>query len=409
MSGVCIRDNFPDPDGLLETAFTDFHEFLRVYGFGEGDYEIVFEEKQQSCYEAYTIDISKTRCVVLAGDTEGIRRAVVFLEDEMLRREGCFLPVGTITRAPFIKTRISRCFFSPHYNPNSEGELADEIEYYPTEYLNRLAHEGVNGLWIQERFFNLLPSDIVPEYGASSERRIKKLNRVIKRCARYGIRVYILGVEPASTYDNPLLTNHPDMLGHTFVRGLRTVCPSTEKGRAYIEESIKRLFTLAPDLAGFINISVGEAVASCGADETDPGLNCPHCLNAGLTKSGAITLCEHMMRRALDAVKPEAEIISWTYALRTFHDKNVSDYLENRDIRVPHLQNFEDLGEPVQLGKPRLAYDYWLAYAGPGKLFEKSAEAARRRGSSMYAKIQVCNSHEVASVPYVQVQGILYD
>ncbi|NLB41245.1 MAG: hypothetical protein GX815_03135, partial [Clostridiales bacterium] len=42
-------------------------------------------------------------------------------------------------------------------------------------------------------------------------------------------------------------------------------------------------------------------------------------------------------------------------------------------------------------------------------LFESAAQIGESRNTPIYAKIQVCNSHEVASVPYVPVPGILYD
>jgi hypothetical protein len=43
---------------------------------------------ETECFEAYRIVVDKDGCTVLAADTEGIRRGLVFLEDEMLRREG---------------------------------------------------------------------------------------------------------------------------------------------------------------------------------------------------------------------------------------------------------------------------------------------------------------------------------
>ena len=65
------------------------------------------------------------------------------------------LIVGEIRRHPFVKTRISRCFFAPPSHASNEGtvnELASDIDYYPDEYLNRLAHDGINGLWLGASF-----------------------------------------------------------------------------------------------------------------------------------------------------------------------------------------------------------------------------------------------------------------
>ena len=84
---------------------------------------------------------------ILAEDTEGIRRALIFIEDEMQRREGAFLPLGITERHPFITTRISRCFFTPPSHNDNQGmvnELDSDIDYYPEAYLNRLIHGGMS-------------------------------------------------------------------------------------------------------------------------------------------------------------------------------------------------------------------------------------------------------------------------
>lgn len=401
-----LSAEFEDPHHLLDTAYDDFQLFLRYAGIGEGAYPIRTQYAPTECFEAYSIAVTAEECVISAADTEGIRRALVYLEDEMHRREGSFLPLGTISRKPYMKSRITRCFFSPTNRPPKNGEeLGDDVDYYPEGYLNRLAHDGVNGVWIYTHFRDLLPSQIIPEYGKDYKRRIDKLNRTIAQCARYGIKVYIFGVEPASTYHNDLLRdNHPDILGQEMWGGLRALCTSTEKGRAYAEESTRTLFTLAPELAGLIIISVGESCSSCASGGTE--ITCPHC--QGKTAGQVLTECEEALYRGMHSVKPEAEFISWTYGQRGWSMEDIRDSCRRRNKDVILMQNFEDWGETDQLGKTRLAIDYWLSYTGPGSIFRESAQIANDRGTPMYAKLQVCCSHEVASIPYVPVPGILY-
>ena len=46
------------------------------------------------------------------------------------------------------------------------------------------------------------------------DKRIKKLNAIITKCKRYGIKTYLFSVDPASSYLNEKLkANHRDMLG----------------------------------------------------------------------------------------------------------------------------------------------------------------------------------------------------
>lgn len=405
-NGARLVRAFNDPKNLLDTAYNDFESFLKVSGISEGEYHIRTVYAQTECFEAYRIEAKPDGCDVIAADVEGIRRALIFIEDEMLRREGPFLPTKPIQRSPFIMSRITRCFFSPTNRPPRNGEeLADETDYYPDEYLNRLAHEGVNGVWIYTHFRDLLPSEIIPEYGHDYIRRIDKLNRTISKCARYGIKVYLLGVEPASTYHNPiLLEKHKELLGDKYSDEIFTFCTGSEKGIAYAEESTRTLFTLAPDLHGLIVISVGESVSSCASGRMI--INCPRCKDK--PPKEVLAQAVAALERGMHSVKPEAEFISWPYGQREWGREAVIESASCVPENVILMHNFEDLGEEEQLGKKRLALDYWLSYVGPSEMFEKSAKAASGKGRRVFAKLQVCCSHEVASIPYVPVPGILY-
>jgi len=44
-------------------------------------------------------------------------------------------------------------------------ELMDIVDYYPDQYLNRLAHEGVNGLWLTIEFRDLAATTFTPMPG----------------------------------------------------------------------------------------------------------------------------------------------------------------------------------------------------------------------------------------------------
>jgi len=70
--------------------------------------------------------------------------------------------------------------------------------------------------------------------------------------------------------------------------------------------------------------------------------------------------------------------------------------------------NFESGGVKEQLGKPRTGGDYWLSYVGPSESFQKIAQSTTAAESQLSAKIQVGCSHEVATIPFVPVPGLLY-
>ncbi len=410
VGGIYIAKKYPDdPENLLETVYTDLDLFFKVYGIGGERYPIVIKKGETEKFEAHIIEITPEGITITANDTEGVRRALIYIEDELRRREGAYLEAGTVKRAPHITARITRCFFSPINRPPKYGdELTDDIDYYPEEYLNRLMHDGANGVWIYTRFSDLFPSSFITEYGNGYESRIAKLNRVVEKCRRYGIGVHVFAIEPMTL---PFKTayKYSDMCGVPTYEGM-TFCPNTEKGKAFCREAGEKLMTLVPKLAGYISITYGERITSCATAK-----NFAHCPRCGVKPHGqALSDTVEALRSGIRAVNPDCKTVSWTYGARTRMERSddwkrdIRDYVRYAPDDVMLMQNFDDMGYEEQLGKLRQGEDYWMSYIGPSELFRITAEQAKISGKHMYAKMQVCCSHEIASVPYVPVPGIIY-
>lgn len=408
--GVRLEPGFTDPQGRLDTAYDDFNHFLDIAGIKGDSYTIVTTYMETSVPESYHITVQEERSVIRSADTEGIRRALVYLEDEVLRSGGPFLPIGEIQKSPVIKTRISRCFFGPiNRPPKNRDELEDDINYYPDEYLNRMAHHGINGLWITLTFRDTVPSEIIPEYGTKSAGRLEKLRLTVERCARYGIKVYAFCIEPfAFAADSPVLAAHPELGGHRVYNSV-AFCTSTEKGKSYLEEATSKLFSLVPGLGGLIVISVGERLTHCYSYLTGNGNenNCPRCSKKLPREVLSETLSA--MERGMHSVAPDAELISWPYSQYIcWGDELTCDAAAYIPPNVALMHNFESAGGEEQLGKWRRADDYWLSYIGPSNNYRTCAEAVVKNGGRMFAKLQVGCSHEVATVPFVPVPGNIF-
>ena len=414
VEGLYIAEQFPDNEGLLETIYADFTRFLTLCKVAGNSFPLRIVKGETPVFEAYSIEVTETEVVVTSADTEGARRALVFLEDEMMRREGPYLPLGKIERTPRLKSRITRCFFSPINRPPKYGdELSDDIDYYPEEYLNRLMHDGANGVWIYTRFSDLVKSSYLPDYGKGCESRIEKLNRVIRKCARYGVKAYVFAIEPvALTPEQSALL--PEVDGGSTYNGNHLFCVNNPTGKAFVEEAGRRLFESCPGLGGFISITFGERPTSCSSAYASipaiglkHNMTCPRCKD--ITPGQAVANAAAALASGIHKVNPNAEVISWTYGHRFWAHDDVRDYVRRGTDDVVIMQNFEEMGYAEQLGKMRQGVDYWQSYAGPSPLFRNTAEEAMNYGKTMYMKTQVCCSHEVATVPYVPVPGILYD
>ncbi|MDO5582080.1 MAG: hypothetical protein Q4G69_13205, partial [Planctomycetia bacterium] len=433
-SGVSLVFDFPDPEDLLDTAENNLKCFLDAGRIPQSEkgYRIQTAKIPGYIPEQFTLEVKKEGCRILASDTEGIRRGLFFLEDQMLRADGPFLKIGTFDRKPFVKRRINRCFFAPinragNHPGMSPDELINDIDYYPENYLDRIAYEGVNGLWIAISGLNqrgteagisdLVKTSITPNAAPDGPQRLAKLKKTVARCKRYGIRVYIFTIEPAITIapDDPILKKYPDCIG--FAPG-RRLCASSEPGQIYLYEAFYNLFKEIPDLGGLINISHGERYSTCLSSLPATGggkINCPRCSKKEPWRIFAEAVSA--MEKGMHAAAPNAELIAWIYqpqpqAQSKDTPLDIAPWTYELAKHVPKgviLQsNYESGVEKTVFGKKLVGGDYWLPIPGPSPRFEQFAKDAREHQTPMSAKIQTGGCHSIATTPFVPVPSLLY-
>ena len=403
--GIYIAERFPENEGLLDTAYADFERFCSLCKIGGKSYPVRFICDGSMEYESYRISVSADGCTVISGDTEGARRAIIYLEDEMTAREGPLLPLGEINRRAFVKARITRGFFSPTNRPPKYGdELLDDIDYYPDEYLNRLAHSGTNGLWIYTSFRALVKTKYFDDDPREIEKRLEKLTRVVAKCKRYGVGVYIFAIEPMGLLDGEL-EGRESFLGAKKRFRFHPICLRSEVAKSYIIEATEKLFSSVPDLAGYIDITAGERPTNCAS-----GANfrtCPRCRKYSRGENLAYA-CD-VIREGIRRANTGAKFISWTYGHRYWDNSDINEYSEKLPHDIIMMQNFEDRGYNRQLDRDRVAFDYWLSYPGPSELFTETAKMTAAHGNELWAKMQICTSHELATVPYIPAPGLVFD
>jgi hypothetical protein len=115
------------------------------------------------------------------------------------------------------------------------------------------------------------------------------------------------------------------------------------------------------------------------------------------------------MHKGMIEAAPDAQFISWLYMPQP---APLGDWVHDIPSYMPEgvvLQfNFESGGHKEQLGRPRCGGDYWLSYTGPSNRFGRIAARIADSPTELSAKLQVGCSHEVASIPFVPVPGLLY-
>ncbi len=410
------RNDFSDCD-KLKHSMDDLAAFISFNNLNGDDTALNILREDGLSSNKFVISIEENRICIRASEKEQVRRALIELQDEMVIGGGC-LKKGEVRRKEILENRISRCFFSPiNRPPKNIEELSCDTDFYPDGYLNKLMHDGVNAVWITSSFASLIKSSYITEFGEGSDKRIKRLNETIEKCAGYGIKVYLLLIEPISLDEDSikrefhdLYKKYPQVRGNS-TSGPAAFCTFTEFGENYLKEAVKNLFSSAKNLGGIISITWGERVSSCANSWPDGkgkwSNNCPHCHDK--TRAEIVAHTVKIIVDAMKSVAPQAEFISWTYGHRGVPFGEVAEYIEKVPTEAVSMQNFEDDGRVLQLGKKRFALDYYLCYTGPSDMFKFTAEKAKEYDKRLYAKMQICCSHELASMPFIPVPGIVYD
>ncbi|OQA88240.1 MAG: hypothetical protein BWY31_00402 [Lentisphaerae bacterium ADurb.Bin242] len=413
--GVKIDFQFPDPERLLDTAIFDFNRFLNEAGIAGDSVVVTVRKASDLKVEACRLTV-EDGIILESGDTEGVRRGIYHLRD--LIATSPRLEKGTTERSPWLKNRISRCFFGPIKRPPFNiDELMNDIDYYPEEYLSQLAHECINGLWLTIEFREICDTTI-RKAPPEAARRIAKLRAVVEKCRRYGIKIWVFCIEPmfwsATCHNpNPVPKGYEELLGtyypaEDYVIEMNSFCPNSETAWKYLYESTNYLFREVPHLGGMITISHGERLTSCLSEINVFGDGSLPCKNCELSVSEVASKVLEPMKQGIKDANPEAGFISWLYMAGMAQHSDWIYQIPSRLTEDTVLAfNFESGIAVEQADKVRVGGDYWLSRTGPSDRFGRMAEAAKGH-CDLAAKLQVACSHEVATIPYVPVPGLLY-
>lgn len=352
--------------------------------------------------EAYELSVSESEIAVTSSSARGVLQGVYALEAMMVDAGGPWLMPGSLARSPFLKTRILRSFWSTYYT----DELTLDEEFYPDGYLETLSRLGINGVWIHGYLQDLVPSTVFPEFGQESEGRLRKLNDLISRAARYGIEVFIYFCEPkALAADDTFWERHPQLRGRSaqgngmdVADQVNSLCTSAPESRRYIDEAYSNLFRLAPGLGGVILITASENHSHCYSHGTD--IDCPRC--KARTPMDVVAELISTVEGAVHRVAPQAKVVVWTWSWGALAPSPQLELLKKLD-NVAIMSDFERGGSFELEGKTYPIDEYSMKYVGPSPRYSAQAQAARESGLPAFAKMQWCTTHELATVPHYPI------
>jgi hypothetical protein len=272
-----------ETDPMVAALLTsDVELFLRIF-----DIRVTREAATCLCFRLVPdlperdcrLVLAPTGIFIEAGGISGLWAGQAWLEFEMARRRGPFLPKGTMERRAAWPVQISQGPWGGNYSVPDFSP-----EYLSDDSFRLYAHYGVNSMMIYGDLLCYVKSEIFPELNYPEfEQSLATLKDAAKRAARYGVRFTWVVVGPKLRPDHPLFQRLPDVRGS----GLRTpegayvhcLCSSHEKTRQFYREVFSHLFREVPELEGLILIVGGESMYHCRMWTHEPpaAVRCPRC------------------------------------------------------------------------------------------------------------------------------------
>ncbi len=291
-------------------------------------------------------------------------------------------------------------FIYSYFGSYGDPLIDPELDPYPHGLLERLAAQGVNGVWLHTVLRQLAPGGAAfPEFGDGHETRLANLRKLVARASRHGIAVYLYVNEPrampASFFES-----------RQHVAGVRegdavALCTSDARVRDWISNALAHVFGEVPDLGGVFTITASENLTSCASHGRKDG--CTRC--ASRTDAEIIAEVNAAIAAGVRRGSRTARVITW--------DWGWNGHRESPDIiaRLPPdvwLMSVSEWALPIVRGGVRNQVgEYSLSSPGPGPRAARQWAVARERGLKTAAKVQFNTTWELASVPYLPVLDLV--
>ena len=308
---------------------------------------------------AYRIAVTEGGVLVTANTERGLFAATVYLEELMSEAEAPLLSLAIYDRRPIFTPRMVHSAY--------------ELDVFPEEYMNRLAHDGYDTLLI-----------FVKGAGEAAHGE-QDFNTTIATAARYGLDVY--------AYSYIVSEKHPD----------------DEGAEEYYESTYGRLFRESPGFRGVV--FVGESCEFPSHDERAyPWLHRYHPKDMPIKKAFARNFPVrdypdwlNLVKRVIYRYAPGADILFWSYNWGSRPAADRVALIENLPTDISLQATFE-MYEPLPApeGVTSKTTDYTICIPGPGRYFLSEAEAAHRVGVRLYTMSNTAGmTWDVGVVPYM--------
>lgn len=284
----------------------------------------------------------------------------------------------------------------PYFALCGDALIDESIDPFPERILKEYAAVGINGIWMHMVLYQLVEFPFDPSLSKGWEKRIESLRKLVAKAKKYGIGIYPYLNEPRGMSD-AFFQKYPHLRGQES-GGFYAMCTSTQEVQDYLYQSVKKLFEMVPDLAGFFTITMSENLTNCYSRLGRREMMCPRCKDRKPWE--VVAEVNNIMAKGAHDANPNAKVISWAWGWKDDWAEKVIPLLTEGQI----LQcTSEEAMQFCISGVEGRVLDYTMSLCGPGEKAKKLWKIAGEHGMQMSAKVQMNNTWEMSVVPYIPV------
>lgn len=283
----------------------------------------------------------------------------------------------------------------PYFGLCGDALIDESIDPFPERILKEYADAGINGIWMHMVLYQLVEFPFEPSLSKGWKKRIDSLRKLVARAKKYGIGIYPYLNEPRAMSD-AFFQKYPELRGESE-GDFYAMCTSTIEVQNYLYESVRKLFEMVPDLAGFFTITMSENLTNCYSRLAGE-MTCPRCKNRKPWE--VVAEVNNLMAKGAHDANPNAKAIAWAWGWSDEWAEKVIPLLTEGQI----LQCTSEEAMKFCIGGVEgSVLDYTMSLCGPGEKAKKMWKVAREHNMQMSAKVQMNNTWEMAVVPYIPV------
>ena len=324
----------------------------------------------------------------------------------------------------FFAHRIFRCGAGDYYG----DEILHSTRTHTAVRLKAIADAGFSGIWLHGILRDLSPTELFAAHVRRSRERLAALSDLCRRARRFKLGVWLYLCEPMGLpEDHPFWRAHPDLKGHLTPLdpmdghqvtgpGVRHLCSSTPAVRRFLREGFRRLFCAA-DLAGVFLISASEHPHHCWSHACinphhpcpDPFWvkrpGCPRC--AHRHPADVVAEIINTVHEGVTSTRPQAKVVAWDWDWNMYEKPPYRKIIAGLNHNVVLMGDFERGTVVRRAGTRRVVEEYSLMAPGPSPRFKTKTHWVRS-GRTVWAKLQINTTHELATVPNLPLPVSLY-